>query len=259
MPVTFDRSNTDDHVATIRIDSGELNLFGDETVEAIDDAVKRVPDDVAVVVIRGTDSDGRGGLSAGIPLDDVRDLSTIDARRMLQSLHGMMDAVRSLDAITVCDCGEYALGAGLELAMSCDFRIARADAKLGLPEIDVGLVTGIQGGLLVRLVGVQTAKELIYTGEIVSGTDAEELGLVNEAVPASEYEDAIDTLVGRLAEKSPLVLRMQKQVFRQLRSYGVESGVESSLETIAACFATHDQREAMAAFLESRDPEFEGR
>lgn len=259
MTVTLNRSDEYDHAATIRIDGGELNLLGTETVGEIRDAVEDVPEDVSVVVIRGTDRDGSGGLTAGIPLDEVKDLSTTEARRTLRSLHGMMDAVRNLEAVTVCGCGEYALGAGLELAMSCDFRVATAEANLGLPEIDVGLVTGIQGGLLVRLVGVQAAKELIYTGDLVSGTEAEEMGLVNEAVAPDEYEATLEALVARLAEKSPLVLRMQKQVFRGLRSNGVEAGVDASLETIAACFDTDDQTEAMEAFLESREPDFRGR
>lgn len=259
MTVTLDRSERYNHAATIRIDAGELNLFDTETIDEIHDAVERVPEDVAIVLLRGADGGGDGGLTAGIPLDEVKNLSTTEARQMLQSLHGMMDAVRNLDAVTVCGCGEYALGAGLELAMSCDFRIATAEAALGLPEINVGLITGIQGGLLVRLVGLQAAKELIYTGDPVSGTEAEELGLVNDAVSADEYEAALDDVVDRLAEKSPLILRMQKQAFRSWRSNGLEAGIDASLELIAACFDTADQREAMAAFLESRDPTFEGR
>lgn len=259
MAVRLDRSESYDHAATIRIDAGELNLFDTETVEGIHGAVERVPEDVAIVLLRGTDDGGVGGLTAGIPLDEVEDLSTTEARGMLQSLYGMMDAVRNLQAVTVCGCGEFALGAGLELAMSCDFRIATAEAALGLPEIDVGLVTGIQGGLLIRLVGLQAAKELIYTGEPLSGTEAEDLGLVNEAVQSDEYEDALDDAVARLAGKSPIVLRMQKQVFQSWRSNGLEAGIDASLETIAACFDTSDQTEAMAAFLESREPTFEGR
>lgn len=259
MPVTLTRRDGYNHVATLRIDEGELNLFGRDTVAAIRETVEAVPADVSVVVIRGADGEGERGLTAGIPLDEVKDLSTTEARRMLTDLHGMMDAVRSLDAVTICSCGGFALGAGLELAMSCDFRIATAAANLGLPEIDIGLVTGIQGGLLVRLVGLQKAKELVYTGEIISGTEAKEIGLVNEAVPSEEYEASIDALVERLAEKSPLLMQMQTRVFRELRSNGVESGIDASLETIAACFDTHDQTEAMAAFLESRDPAFEGR
>ncbi|ADJ16841.1 Enoyl-CoA hydratase/isomerase [Halalkalicoccus jeotgali B3] len=245
-------------MATLRIDGSELNLFGTDTIATIREKIEAVPVNVSVLVIRGTDDDGKGGLTAGIPLDKVKDLSTTEARQMLMGLHRMIDAVRNLDAVTVCCCGEYALGAGLELAMSCDFRVATAEAKLGLPEINIGLVTGIQGNLLVRLVGLQKAKELVYTGKVISGTEAENIGLINVAVSPGNYEASIDALVGRLAEKSPLIIQMQTRVFRGLRSNGIESGIDASLETIAACFDTHDQTEAMDAFLESRDPSFVG-
>jgi len=259
VPATFTRSDEYDHVGTLRIDNGALNLLDTETIADVSDAIARLPENVAVLVIRGADRGDSGGLTAGIPLDEVKDYSTTEARGMLRGLHGMIESVRNVDAVTVCGCGEYAIGAGLELAISCDFRVTTEDSKLGLPEIDVGLVTGIQGGLLVRLVGVQAAKELIYTGELVSGAEARQIGLVNRAVAVDEYENAIDDIVGTLAGKSPLVLRMQKQVFGRLRSNGVESGVDGSLETIAACFDTDDQTEAMEAFLESREPTFEGR
>ena len=259
MPVTVTRDDAVDHVAHLRIDAGELNLFGPEVARELRTEVESVPADVSVLTIRGQADTEDGGLTAGIPLDRVVDYSTLEAREMLIDLYGAMDAVRNAGPVTVCGCGSYALGAGLELAMACDFRIAKEDAVLGLPEIDVGLVTGIQGGLLIRLVGLQTAKELIYTGETVSGSRAEEIDLVNRAVPDDAYGAAIDDVVDALAAKSPIVLRWQKQVFAAWRSGGIESGIDASLETIAACFGTDDQSEAMAAFLEDREPSFEGR
>lgn len=259
MGVTLTKSDNYANVATIKIDNGEFNFLDQDTLEELRTTVEQVPDDVAVLVVRGTDSNGKGGLTAGIPLHDVKDLSTTDAREMLTELHGAMATIRDCDCVTICGCGEYAIGAGLELAMSCDFRIATEEANLGLPEIDVGLVTGIQGGLLIRLVGLQAAKELIYTGELISGSEAETLGLVNDAVEPSQYEKTIEERLTTLSAKSPLVLSMQKQVFRNLRSNGIEAGVEASLETIAACFDTRDQTEAMEAFLDDREPTYEGR
>jgi enoyl-CoA hydratase len=133
------------------------------------------------------DEEAIGGLAGGLQLDAVRDFSATEARELIDTLHATIEAIRGVEAVTVCGCGEYALGAGLELAMACDFRVATDDATLGLPEIDVGLVTGIHGGLLVRFVGLQAAKELIYLGEPVSGKRAAEIGLVNRAVPTEEY------------------------------------------------------------------------
>jgi enoyl-CoA hydratase len=213
-----------------------------------------VPAAVAVLTVTG-DGDG---LTGGLELDAVRDHSATEARSVLRDLRGAIRNVRDADAVTVCGCGGYALGAGLELAMACDFRVAEQEAALGLPEVDVGLVTGIQGGLLVRLVGLQAAKEMIYTGEPVSGEEAAELGLLNRAVPAEEHDAALADRVGSLARKSPLVLRRQKEAFRAWRSVGVERGIDHTMELIAACFDTHDQSEGMNAFLEGREPTFRG-
>lgn len=245
------------HVARLRFDSGGLNLLDPDSVHDLREAVADLPPEVSVLLLRGTGPDG--GLTGGLDLTVAREFDVGEAREFLRSLRGMIRAVRDAGAVTVCGCGGYALGAGLELAMACDFRVATADAALGLPEVDVGLVTGIQGGLLVRLVGLQAAKELIYTGEPVSGAEAADLGLVNRAPPADEYEAALEEYLDTLAGKSPQVLREQKRVFGAWRSVGIERGIDHSLESIAACFDTHDQQEAMDAFLEDRDPVFEGR
>lgn len=257
MGVTYTQHDRFDHVGQVRIDTGELNLLNPAAVQAITEEVRDVPAAVSVLVIGAGGS--AEGLTAGLDLSVARDFSVSEAREFLRSLRDMIRSVRDVHAVTVCRCGSYALGAGLELAMAADFRVATAEAALGLPEIDVGLVTGIQGGLLIRLVGLQAAKELIYTGDPVSGSEAADLGLVNRAPPAGEYEAAIDDHVETLAAKSPHVLREQKRVFRAWRSVGVERGIDHSLESIAACFDTHDQQEAMDAFLEDREPVFEGR
>lgn len=259
MSATVDRDTDLDTVAHLRLDFGELNLFSPDAIVSFRDQVLSVPGDVSVLTIGPDADDGVGGLTAGLKLDEVKDYSVSEAREMLTNLYELMQRVRDLDAVTVCRCGEYALGGGLELAMSCDFRVATDDAALGLPEINAGLVTGIQGGLLVRLVGLQAAKEIVYTGEPVSGLEAEELGLVNDAVPADEFDATVNDLVETLAGKSPRIVQWQSQVFRALRSNGIEAGIDHSLETIAACFDTYDQHEAMSAFLEKREPEFQGR
>ncbi|THE66365.1 enoyl-CoA hydratase/isomerase family protein [Salinadaptatus halalkaliphilus] len=241
-------------MAHLRLDAGQLNLLSPAVLEELHETIRSVPDDVAVLTIAGADD----GLTAGLKLDAVRECSTTEARAVLSDLYGAMDALRDLSAVTICGCGGYALGAGLELAMACDFRVATSDAALGLPEIDVGLVTGIHGGLLIRLVGLQRAKELVYTGETITGEHAAEIGLVNRAVGADEHDEAVTQLVDRVADKSPLVLQYQSEVFAAWRSAGIERGIDSTLETIAACFDTADQYEGMTAFLEDREPTFTG-
>lgn len=196
------------------------------------------------------------GLTAGLDLEWARDLSPHEGQDPLREIYRMTQAVRDLEAVVVCGCGDYTLGAGFELAMGCEVRIATERATLGLPEVNVGLPTVVHGGLLIRLAGVGVANELVYTGKTVDGTRGAELGLVNQAVSQDDYDDAMEDLVDALAAKSPSVLSAQKRVMKRFRSVGLERGMEASIGDIGRCFGTYDQREAMDAFLENREPEF---
>jgi enoyl-CoA hydratase len=251
MDAWIDRDDDYPHVAHLRLDVGELNLLTPTAIESLATTLEAVPDDASVVTIGdGSDGDDVGGVSAGLDLGAVREFDPHEARAVIERLYETLERVRDLRAVTVCDCGGYALGAGLELAVACDFRVATDDAVLGLPEIDVGLVTGIQGGLLIRLVGLQTAKELIFTGEPVSGTEAVDVGLVNRTGPVETYDDELDDLIETLASKPPQITKWQTDVFRAWRSLGVETGIASSRETIALCFGTDAQWNGMGAFLD---------
>jgi enoyl-CoA hydratase len=221
--------------------------------------VGSVPDEVSVLTVAARGDDDVRGLSAGLDLEWARDLTPHEGQDLLRALYGVIQAIRDVEAVTVCGCGEYAVGVGLELAMGCEFRVATEDATLGLPEVDVGLPTVIHGGLLVRLVGEGVANELIYRGETVDGTRALELGLVSEAVPPGAYADAVDDLVDDLAAKSPHVLALQKRAMKRFRSNGLEAGMAASVADAGRAFGHPDQREAMAAFLADRAPEFEDR
>jgi enoyl-CoA hydratase len=260
MSVDLSREPDRPHVAHLRLDAGDLNLFTAEGAARFRETVESTPEDVSVLSIAAAEpEEGVRGLSAGLDLRWARDLTAHEGQDLLWTFYEAIEAVRDLDAVTVCGCGDYTLGVGFELALACEFRVATTDAALGLPEVDVGMPTVIQGGLLYRLVGEGVANELVYTGETVSGSRAADLGLVTRAVDADEYGAAFDGLVGTLAEKSPLVLRLQKRTARRLRSAGLEAGMRASVAEAARAFGSHDQREAMSAFLEDREPAFEGR
>ena len=189
MTVTIERDPEHAHVAHCRLDFGQLNLLSPAAIAELGEQVRSISSEVSVLTIQGIadNEEAIGGLAGSLQLDAVRDFSATEAGELIDTLYATIEAIRGVEAVTTCGCGEHALGAGLELAMACDFRVATDDATLGLSEIDVGLVTGIHGGLLVRLVDLQAAKELIYLGEPVSGERAVEIGLVNRAVPTEEY------------------------------------------------------------------------
>jgi enoyl-CoA hydratase len=260
MPVTV-REGSQSNIAHLELDFGPVNTFTSNKMRAVIDQLANVPSGTSVLTVSAAESDSRDsglkGLSAGLDLKNVKEMSASEAYEALQAPYEMMQAIRNLDPVTVCCCGEYALGIGFEIALSCDFRIAVEDSKLGVPEVEVGLPTIIQGGLLIPYVGLQTAKEICYTGRIIPGREAEELDLINHAVPETEYEERIETVVEMLAEKSPSALRFQKQVFQMWRSNGLENGMENSVQVAALAFDTHDQKEGIEAALSDRDPEWE--
>lgn len=259
MTVDFVRDAERPHVGHLRIDFGDLNLFTADRAESLREAVTSIPDDVAVVTVAAEDPrEGTGGLSAGLDLEWAQELSGEAGEALLETFYETIEAVRDAPPVTVCCCGEYTLGVGFELAAACEFRVATADATLGLPEVDVGLPTVIHGGLVLRLVGEGVANELIYTGETIEGTRAADLGIITRAAEAGSYGDEVDDLVEALAEKSPRVLQSQKRVMRKFRSNGLEAGMEASVADAGRAFGSADQREAMAAFLEDREPEFQG-
>lgn len=257
MPVTLDRDDDRPHVARLSPDFGELNLFSLEAMTELGETINSVPETVSVLQVAAEPVAQAQGLTAGLDLTEARDFDVRDGSAMFDVLYGAIEALRDLDAVTVCGCGAYALGAGLELAMACDFRVAPRNGTVGLPEVDVGLPTVIHGGLLIRLVGETRAKELIYTGDPIDGERAAEWGMVTDAVPADDYPDALDRRVDQLAAKHPAVLRRQKQVFRKWRSVGLERGIASTRGDGARSFGTGAQREAMTAFLEGREPSFD--
>lgn len=257
MSPRLERESERPHVAHLRIDAGDLNLFTADLAAEFRETVESVPGDVSVLTIAAArPPNGVRGLSAGLDLEWARDLDAGEGQDLLRAFYDAIEAVRDLDAVVVCGCGDYTLGVGFELAAACEFRVATADATLGLPEVNVGLPTVIHGGLLLRLVGEGVANELIYTGETISGERAAELGIVTRAPDPPDYDDERAALVDTLATKSPRVLQSQKRVMRRFRSNGLETGLENSIADAGRAFGTPDQREAMAAFLEDREPEF---
>lgn len=235
MTVEFSQS---DRVGTLTLAFGDLNRMTPERMDEVAAAVEAVPDDVSVLVLRG-----ERGLSAGLHLGEAVDYDTVDARAMFDSLYAMLETVRDAPAVTVVDCGAFALGAGFELALSADFRVADADATLGLPEVEVGVPTVIQGGLLVEHVGLGRAKELVYAAETISGAEAHEEGLVHRV-------DGGDELVETLAGKEPEILALQKRAFRRWRASSREAGLEASAAEGALAFGTAAQERAMRGFLD---------
>ncbi len=153
----------------------------------------------------------------------------------------------------------YALGGGCELAMACDIRIASDKAKFGQPEVGLGIIPGFSGTQrLPRLVGASRAKELIFTGEMVSASDALAMGLVSRVVAPETLVPTCRELAAKIRKNAPLAVRYAKAAINGGLDSTVETGMALERDLFGLCFATGDQKEGMTAFVEKRTPVFSG-
>jgi enoyl-CoA hydratase len=154
----------------------------------------------------------------------------------------------------------FCLGGGCEIAMCCDIRIASETAKIGQPEVNIGIFPGGGGTQrLPRLIGWGRAKELLYTGRIIDATEAERIGLVDKVVPPTELETAVMELARNIASKSPVIIRLLKKTINKGMYSNLLDGLSYEKSTFSLCFATEDHTEGIAAFLEKRSPQFKGK
>lgn len=152
----------------------------------------------------------------------------------------------------------FALGGGCELAMACDLRIAAENAKLGLPELNLGIIPGAGGTQrLVSLVGLGKAKELIYTGEILDANAALDIGLVNKVVEQDDLLNAAIEMANKIINKGPLALRLAKLAINSTQNISAGLSIEALSQSIL--FASEDKYEGASAFLEKRKPSFKGK
>ncbi|MGW1836282.1 enoyl-CoA hydratase/isomerase family protein [Streptomyces sp. BBFR2] len=238
-----------DGVGTIRLDRPPMNALDiatqDRIRELADEATRR--DDVRAVVVRGSEK----AFAAGA---DIKEMQRMDHAAMVVRSRALQDsfgAVARIPKPVVAAVSGYALGGGCELALCADFRIAAENAKLGQPEILLGVIPGAGGTQrLSRLVGPSKAKDLIFTGRQVRADEALAIGLVDRVVPAAEVFEAAHAWAAQLAKGPALALRAAKEA--------VDAGLETDLETglaieraqFAGLFATEDREIGMRSFVE---------
>jgi enoyl-CoA hydratase len=226
-----------------------------EILSALDDAEKDA--NIKVVVITGA---GDRAFSAGADISGMKGRTPLDSRRSSQLGQQMMNRVEDLEKPVIAAINGYALGGGLELAMVCDFRIASENARLGQPEINIGLVPGWGGTQrLPRFVGKALAKEMIFTGKMIDAKTAERVGLVNAAVPADQLISAVKQLTEELINKPPVAIKVAKQLINNSTETNLRIGLTHESEAFGILGSTEDFKEGTAAFLEKRKPKFKGK
>lgn len=203
---------------------------------------------------------GSKAFAAGSDVSEMQHLSAVEARDFALAVYRAQEQIASLSKPTVAAINGYALGGGCEVAMCCDLRVASENARLGQPEINLGIIPGGGGTQrLARLVGIGRAKELVFTGKIIPARVALEWGLVNQVVPPEELMETALKLAGEMAAKSSLALAFAKSAIDRGCSIDLNSALHYEIECFTGCFATEDHNEGIKAFLEKRQPRYKDR
>jgi enoyl-CoA hydratase/carnithine racemase len=240
--------------AWVTLDRPPLNLFAPALIDRLRAAFQALAadPDVRVAVVTGA---GRA-MTAGMQLQVLRELDRASAKALITRLHQAINAVHDAPFPTIAMVNGACLGAGFELAMACDLCVASSEARLGLPEIRVGVPSVIEAALLPGLVGPARAAELLFTGEAITAERARSWGLVNRVVPPGELRAATAALAAEIAGYAPTALRLQKRLVIQWRTSDLRSAVAAGIEAFADTYATGEPREAASAYLEKRAPRF---
>jgi len=246
-------------IALVTIDNPPMNALSSALLEELEAELDALDadDDVRAIVIRGA---GERAFVAGADIKEfpaLREGSSGGPARGLHRLGHRMDAARTPFVAAI---RGFCLGGGLELAMCCDVRVCADDARLGQPEIKLGLIPGGGGTQrLPRLVGLGRAQLLNLTGEFVDAETAYAWGLVEKLVPVDQLDSAALEVAGQIAARSPHAVGVLRELARTTRDLSLEEGLRREADAFERCLRSEDGGEGVAAFIEKRAPRFAGR
>ncbi len=258
---TFIRTEHEGAVALVTIDNPPMNALAAALLEELEAEVDRLDADpeTRAVVLRGA---GERAFVAGADIKEfpaLRESGAAEggAARGLHSLGHRMDAARIPFVAAI---QGFCLGGGLELAMCCDVRICAQDAKLGQPEIKLGLIPGGGGTQrLPRLIGIGRANLLNLGGDFIDAETAYAWGLVERVVPVDELISAATAIAAGFAAQSPHAIAVVRELARTTRDLSLEEGLRREADAFRRCLLSEDGQEGVAAFVEKRAPTFSGR
>lgn len=247
-----------DGIGIIKLDRPKaLNALNAQLVGELGTAVEVLADqELKALVLTGN---GRRAFAAGADIKEMAGFTALQAEAMARRGQRLLGRLESFPAPTIAAVNGFALGGGCELAMCCDLIIAGPNAVFGQPEVKLGVIPGFGGTQrLVRRVGRQRALELMMTGRNVPAEEAVEMGIALSVAEEDAMDDAL-ALAASIASNGPAAVRMVKRAVHETDRLDIEAGLAAEASLFALCFATEDQSEGMAAFIERRPAGFTGR
>lgn len=247
----------EDHLGFITIERPKkLNALNKDTIEELSDAFKvlEADTDIRAIIITGS---GEKAFVAGADISEFSDFDVQEGKELAEKGQTMLfDLVSELSTPVIAAVNGFALGGGLELAMACHIRVGSENARMGLPEVSLGLIPGYGGTQrLTQLVGMGKALEMITTGGMISAEDALKWGLVNYVVPQQNLMDFCEKLGDKIAKNSPNAIKAAIKAVNANVKESVD-GYKVEIEEFGNCFGTKDFEEGTTAFLEKRKPNF---
>ncbi|RKH43562.1 enoyl-CoA hydratase/isomerase family protein [Corallococcus sp. AB050B] len=234
-----------------------LNALNSATFHEMEHALNSLREDTRALIVTG------GGDKAFVAGADIAEMSTISAAqaREFSALgHRVFEHLENLPIPTIAAVNGFALGGGLELALGCDLIYASEKAKLGVPEVTLGVIPGFGGTQrLTRLLGRARAKELLFTADRLDAAKAKEIGLVLDVVPADKLMEHVKAVAAKILKNGPLAVAQAKRVVEYGADQDLRAANELERQGFAVLFGSEDQREGMAAFLAKRPANFQGK
>jgi len=212
--------------------------------------------DIRVLILTGA---GDKSFVAGADINELATRNSLQAKFFARNGQNIIDKMQKMPIAVIAAVNGFALGGGAEIALACDFIYASENAKFGLPEINLGLIPGFGGTQrLPRLIGKNLAKELIFTGKMISAAEARQIGLVNNVLPSDALMEEVGKVAAEIASKGQVSLRAAKQAINDGLNVDLATGCAIEINSFALCFASPDAKEGTTAFLEKRKADFKG-
>ncbi len=246
-------------VATVTISrANSLNALNAQVINELDQVFDKINSDNSIrsAVLTG---EGEKAFVAGADIKEMKDHGAEESLKMSKVGQAVFSKIEKCKKPVIAAVNGFALGGGFELALSCDFILASENAKFGLPEVSLGLIPGYGGTQrLARNVGLQKAKRLIFSGEMLSADIALQWGLVTEVLPLAELMEKANKLATKISRQAPLAIQYAKDSVLLGYDKTLDAGLELEATLFSKVFTTEDKNEGVNAFIEKRKPDFKG-
>lgn len=246
-------------IATVTINEPKtLNALNNAILSGLNTAFDELGADpeIRVIILTGAER----SFVAGADIQEMAAMNYAEAKAFGEFGASVFRKIETCPKPVIAAVNGFALGGGCELALACDIRLASEKAKFGQPEVSLGITPGFSGTQrLARLVGFAKAKELIYTGKVITADDALKIGLVNQLTPPETLMDETRKMAETIAKQAPIAVRNAKQAINDGWDRSISEGIALEVELFARCFQTEDQKQGMQAFLKKEKTEFKGK